>query len=133
MRQTITIFSDGASKGNPGPGGWGAVILLPDDTVVELGGHEDRTTNNRMELQAAINALLHVRHLTHDVTVNTDSKYLIQGITQWVKNWVKNGWTTQSREEVVNRDLWEILAAVIEQREEMKSITTWNYVAGHSG
>jgi ribonuclease HI len=133
-QKAITIFTDGASKGNPGPGGWAAVIFLPtEDKVVELGGHEDRTTNNRMELQGAINALLHIRHLPDDVTIHTDSSYLIQGITKWVKGWIKNGWTTQGREDVQNRDLWEILAAVMEEREEQDSTTEWKHVAGHSG
>jgi ribonuclease HI len=133
-KQTITIFTDGASRGNPGPGGWGAVILIPSEKkVVELGGHDDHTTNNRMELQGAINALLHIRHLTDDVVIHTDSSYLIQGITKWVRGWIKNGWTTQGREEVQNRDLWEILAAVMEEREEVKSATEWKHVSGHSG
>ncbi len=130
----ITIFTDGASKGNPGPGGWAAVILIPSENkVVELGGHEEHTTNNRMELQAGINALLHIRHLDDDVVIHTDSKYLIQGITTWVKGWIKNGWTTQGREEVQNRDLWEVLAAVMEERVEAKSDVEWKYVAGHNG
>jgi ribonuclease HI len=133
-KQPIKIFTDGASRGNPGPGGWGAVILLPDENkVVELGGHEDHTTNNRMEIQAAINALLHIRHLTDDVVIHTDSSYLIQGITTWVKGWVKNGWTTQGRDEVQNRDLWEILAAVVEEREEKASEAEWKHVSGHAG
>jgi ribonuclease HI len=133
-KNNITIFTDGASKGNPGPGGWAAVILLPrENKVVELGGHEEHTTNNRMELQAGINALLHIRHLSDDTVIYTDSSYLIQGITKWVKGWIKNGWTTQSREEVQNRDLWELLAAVMEERAEVKSITEWKHVDGHSG
>lgn len=130
----ITIFTDGASKGNPGPGGWAAVILLPQEKkVVELGGHEEHTTNNRMELQAGINALLHIRHLSDDVIIYTDSSYLVQGITTWVKGWIKNGWTTQGREEVQNRDLWELLAAVMEERTEIKSQTEWKHIAAHSG
>jgi ribonuclease HI len=133
-KEPIKIFTDGASRGNPGPGGWGAVILLPDENkVVELGGHEDHTTNNRMEIQAAINALLHIRHLSDNVIIHTDSSYLIQGITTWVKGWVKNGWTTQGRDEVQNRDLWEILAAVVEEREEKGSEAEWKHVSGHAG
>jgi ribonuclease HI len=132
--ETITIFSDGSSRGNPGPGGWAAVIAMPaEKRVVELGGREDRTTNNRMELTGALNALLHIKHLEDDVVVHTDSSYLIQGITKWVKGWIKNGWTTQNREEVINRDLWELLTAVLEQREEKGSTTSWKHVSGHAG
>ena len=88
--KSVTIFTDGASKGNPGPGGWGAVILF-DGKVVELGGKEVHTTNNRMEIEAAINALIHMKNIQEDITINTDSSYLISGVTDWVKNWVKNG------------------------------------------
>jgi len=131
---TIIIFTDGASRGNPGPGGWAAVIAMPvEDRAIELGGREEHTTNNRMELTSALNALLHIKHLEEDVVVNTDSSYLIQGITKWVKGWIKNGWTTQGREEVQNRDLWELLTAVLEGREDKGSKTDWQHVSGHAG
>lgn len=132
--ENITIFCDGSSRGNPGPGGWAAVIAMPaEKRTVELGGREEHTTNNRMELTAALNALLHIKHLDDDVIIHTDSSYLIQGITKWVKGWIKNGWTTQGKEEVQNRDLWELLAAVLEGREGSNSVVTWKHVSGHSG
>lgn len=134
QKQHITIFSDGSSRGNPGPGGWAAIVAIPKtDKVMELGGHADNTTNNRMELTGALNALLKIRHMKEEAVVHTDSSYLINGITKWVKGWVKNGWTTQGREEVLNRDLWELLAAVLEERESVGGKTKWVYVAGHAG
>jgi ribonuclease HI len=86
-----------------------------------------------MEIQGAINALLHVRHLPDDVILHTDSSYLIQGITKWVKGWLKNGWTTSTKEEVQNRDLWELLTSVLEEREYVKSEVIWKHVSGHQG
>jgi ribonuclease HI len=134
QENTIIIFTDGSSRGNPGPGGWASIIAMPgEDRAIELGGREEMTTNNRMELTGALNALLHIKHLDENVVVNTDSSYLIQGITKWVKGWIENGWTTQGREDVLNRDLWELLAAVMEGREEKGSETTWKQVAGHAG
>jgi len=134
-QKPITIFTDGASRGNPGPGGWGAVITLPQEgKIVELGGHDERTTNNRMEVQAAINAILHIKHLPDDVIIYTDSSYLLQGITEWVKDWIKNGWTTSTNEAVQNRDLWEVLAGVLFEREENKDYgsVSWKKVSGHA-
>jgi ribonuclease HI len=131
---TITIFTDGSSRGNPGAGGWGAVVIMPlEQRVVELGGHEGNTTNNRMEITAALNALLHIKHLNEDVVVYTDSSYLISGITQWVKGWLKNGWTTSTNEAVINRDLWELLTSVLETRRENGSTVEWKKVSGHAG
>ncbi len=131
-KDIITIFTDGSSSGNPGPGGWGAVIALPNDTVVEAGGHEEHTTNNRMELQAAIGAFLKIKHVPGDVVVHTDSSYVIQGITKWVHAWIKNGWVTSTKEQVLNKDLWEILTSLIYDREREATIT-WKRVSGHSG
>lgn len=122
----ITIFTDGASRGNPGKGGWGSVVV-ENENVIELGGNEDNTTNNRMELMAVIGALSTVKS-DEKITVNTDSSYVINGITKWVHGWKRNGWITKTKDEVLNRDLWEKLV----EAKEGKDID-WNYVGGHSG
>lgn len=119
------IFTDGASKGNPGPGGWGAVIMS-EELIQELGGGEEETTNNRMELTAAIQALDSLVD-TGDVTLFSDSSYLINGITKWVFGWEKNDWKTKTKVDVLNKDLWQ----------ELREKTTgkridWRYVPGHS-
>ena len=121
-----TIFTDGASRGNPGKGGWGCVVV-EKDKVVELGGREDDTTNNRMELEAVISALSIVKE-KDNITVNTDSSYVINGITKWVNGWKRNGWITKTKDEVLNRDFWERLVEVSEGKK-----INWNYVGGHSG
>ena len=121
----IYIFTDGASKGNPGPGGWGAVIQA-GELVVELGGVEGETTNNRMELTAALHALKHIKGMRGDVTVFTDSSYLINGITKWIFGWEKNNWKTKTKADVLNVDLWKKLLAVIGGEK-----ITWRYVPGH--
>jgi ribonuclease HI len=126
----ITIFTDGSSRGNPGPGGWGAIVRT-DTHVSELGGREEPTTNNRMELSAAITALEWVRleNLKNEsIQIFSDSKYVIQGITSWVSGWKRNGWKTAGKKDVENRDLWEKLAAAAQGLS-----VTWNYVEGHAG
>lgn len=126
---SITIYTDGSSRGNPGPGGWGAIIRT-DDEVRELGGREDHTTNNRMELSAAIGALTYVsqNNLKGSIVLQSDSKYVISGITSWVKGWQRNGWITAGKKEVENRDLWEVLDSV------SKNLSIeWKYVQGHAG
>ncbi len=130
MNKNVTIFSDGSSRGNPGPGGWGAIVT-DCEKVVELGGGEKYTTNNRMELLGAINALTSLGGSTsklEGVIINTDSSYVINGITKWVYGWQKNGWKSSLKEDVVNRDLWEKL---IEVSKGLK--IKWNYVGGHIG
>lgn len=122
----ITIFTDGASRGNPGRGGWGSVVV-ENDSVIELGGREDNTTNNRMELMGAIAGLSSVAK-GGAVTLNTDSSYVINGITKWVNGWMRNGWLTKTKDEVMNRDLWEKLVDAKEGKD-----VVWNYVGGHSG
>ena len=122
-------FADGAAKGNPGPGGWGVVIATPDGFVTELGGSARHTTNNRMELTAAIEALRHTRTSPRPIALHTDSTYVIRGIRQWIHNWRRRGWRTSTGADVVNRDLWEALAAL----ERGAGPVTWHYVAGHSG
>jgi len=121
----IYIFTDGASKGNPGPGGWGAVIQV-DESVVEHGGREIETTNNRMELTAALHALQHVKNSRQNITVFTDSSYLINGITKWIFGWEKNNWKTKTKAGVLNSDLWKRLRTVVSEKN-----ITWRYVPGH--
>src|SRR3989338_11268772 len=99
------IFTDGAARGNPGPGGWGAIVLTPD-TAYELGGREGHTTNNRMEMLAVISALESI-HDHEGIVINTDSAYVINGIMRWVIGWQKNNWKTTQKEDVLNKDLWE--------------------------
>ncbi|MFA6162695.1 MAG: ribonuclease HI [Methylobacter sp.] len=126
MSDPVIIYTDGACKGNPGPGGWG-VILSYKGKVKELYGGDPDTTNNRMELMAAIQAL---ETLTKpcSVRINTDSKYVLQGITEWMDNWKKRGWKTASRHPVKNEDLWRRLDAAI-----MRHDIEWIWVKGHSG
>lgn len=125
---SIRIFTDGSSRGNPGPGGWGAIIDL-GDRVVELGGRENRTTNNRMELTAALEALSWARSHSHrDATVFCDSKYVINGITSWIHGWQRNGWITSGKKEVENRDLWQALLAA-----SAPLSLVWKHVDGHAG
>ncbi len=125
MRE-YTVFTDGASKGNPGPGGYGGLIFEPD-TVVEIGGREEHTTNNRMELLAGIMALREIPSGL-PVTIYSDSRYVIQGITMWVYGWEKNGWVTKTKQEVLNKDLWSMLVSETRMRK-----VKWVYVAGHQG
>jgi ribonuclease HI len=122
----ITIYTDGSSRGNPGPGGWGAIIM-DGDKVKEIGGRENKTTNNRMEMMASIEALSKTLEGT-EVELHTDSNYLINGITKWVHSWAKNGWVTKTKEDVLNKDLWIRLKAETDTRK-----VTWQKVAGHSG
>lgn len=131
-RSHIIAFTDGAASGNPGPGGWGVVIVTPDDGVVELGGGEGHTTNNRMELMAAIAAVGHPVTASEEVRVYSDSVYVIRGITEWIDGWRKNGWKTAARKEVANRDLWERLLDLVETRTP-RSPVVWHHVKGHSG
>ena len=127
----IVAFSDGASKGNPGPGGWGVVIVTADGLVAELGGRAAHTTNNRMELTGAIEALSEVRNLAGRVAVYTDSTYVIKGISEWIWGWRRRGWKTAEGNEVLNRDFWEQLASLVEARG--KGGIEWHYVRGHVG
>ena len=123
---TITIYSDGACSGNPGPGGWAGRVKYPDGRIHELGGADPQTTNNRMELQAAIEALRFV-HTDDDIMMVTDSEYMLKGITQWIHGWKKRGWKTAAKKPVLNQDLWKALDAL-----NNKGIK-WEYTRGHSG
>lgn len=123
----ILIFTDGSSRGNPGPGGWGAIIRV-GDKVSELGGFEKHTTNNRMEMTAIVESLKYLGQTTEDITIYTDSKYTIDGITKWVSGWQRNGWITKNKTEVLNKDIWQELLAVSSAKK-----ITWHHVAGHVG
>jgi ribonuclease HI len=125
------VFTDGASKGNPGAGGWGAITITPDDMVTEIGGASPHTTNNKMELSGAIAALEAIADVAGPVTIYTDSTYLIQGITQWVFGWRSKGWRTSSGGDVLNRDLWERLLALTTARGPKR--IQWHWVRGHVG
>lgn len=129
-----SIYTDGACSGNPGPGGWGTVIYYTDGSVHELGGAEPQTTNNRMEMQAAIAALdyLLMSNQTEATSLYTDSEYVKNGITQWLAGWKKKGWKTSTGKPVLNQDLWKALddlQAKVNQRLQLQ----WRYVKGHSG
>ena len=134
-KNEIIIYTDGSSLGNPGPGGWGSVLLFPGGKVVELGGREKESTNNRMEMMAGIMALKEVekRKIKASVIkIHTDSAYLLNGITMWIHAWVKNNWKTKADEDVLNKDLWEILYKV-ESNLKNKYEIEWVKVAGHAG
>jgi ribonuclease HI len=131
-RGYIQIFSDGACSGNPGPGGWASVVLLPNDSVVELGGGDPATTNNRMEMAATVEALKYVAEIPGPVHFYTDSTYVIRGITQWIWGWKKRGWKTAEGADVSNRDLWEELGKVVTARGVSNKVD-WRYSRGHVG
>ncbi len=125
---TNIIFTDGSSRGNPGPGGWGAIVINEKlDLCTESGCGQPDTTNNRMELEAAINALESVEKNSENI-VYTDSSYLINGITKWVHGWRKNGWKTKTKDEVLNKDLWLRLLKACENKK-----IDFKYVGGHIG
>ena len=124
--KTVNIYTDGACRGNPGDGGWGVLIEYENITKKYFGG-ERNTTNNQMELKAAIEALK-VLNEPCEVNLTTDSKYVMQGITSWIKNWKKNNWKNSSKKDVKNKDLWVLLDQASE-----KHIIKWNWVKGHAG
>ena len=124
-RPKIVIYTDGACSGNPGPGGWGA-ILISGSHHKELSGGEAMTTNNRMELTAAIQALASLKKPS-DVLLYTDSNYLKDGITKWIHGWKRNGWRTADKKPVKNADLWQQLEAVL-----AKHKLDWQWVKGHA-
>ena len=129
--QPIVVFTDGASKGNPGPGGWGVIIATPDGHVRELGGRSPSTTNNKMELTGAIEALTRLQATPGRIAVYTDSTYVIKGIREWVHSWKRRGWKTAGGTDVMNRDLWERLDRLVAARG--PRAITWHYVRGHVG
>ena len=122
----IELFTDGACRGNPGPGGWG-VLLREEGHEWTLSGSEMNTTNNRMELAAAINGLAYFTE-AKEIALTTDSQYVRQGITQWIHGWRRNGWRTSAKQPVKNQDLWQALDALA-----AKHSVSWHWVKGHSG
>lgn len=131
FKSTI-VFTDGACTGNPGPGGWAAVIARPDGSVQELGGGSPQTTNNRMEMAGALNALRKLdSEQDHDIIIYTDSVYVIRGITQWIWGWRRNGWKNAEGKEVTNQDMWEELSKAVGALKPAK--IEWKYVRGHTG
>lgn len=128
----IVIYTDGACSGNPGPGGWGSVVVTPQLEVYELGGAENPSTNNRMEVSAALCALQSIAGIDLPVHIYTDSTYLIRGITQWIWGWRKKGWKTADGKDVSNKDLWEELSRVVSARKASAKIE-WKWVRGHTG
>ncbi len=131
MTDSVIIYTDGGCSGNPGPGGWGCVVIYNGDAR-QLSGGEKVTTNNRMELTAAIQALSVVYNTEKlrdlPVQVFIDSQYVKNGITSWIKNWKKNGWKTASKKPVLNQDLWQQLDTLA-----LSLNVEWNWVKGHAG
>ena len=125
-KETVEIFTDGACSGNPGPGGWGALLRYKGKEK-ELHGGEAETTNNRMEMMAAIRALEALKRESW-VEITTDSNYLRDGITKWIHGWKKNGWRTAAKKPVKNKDLWERLDRALGKHE-----ISWHWIKGHSG
>lgn len=123
---SVEIFTDGACSGNPGPGGWGAILRYGGHEK-ELKGGEERTTNNRMELMAAISALEALKKPSH-VDLHTDSEYVKNGITAWIHNWKRNGWRTADKKPVKNAELWQRLEQSLEHHD-----VKWHWVKGHAG
>ena len=126
MTPKVTIYTDGACKGNPGPGGWGA-ILFYGDKKKEISGGEPGTTNNRMELMAAIQAL-ELLNRPCKVELHTDSQYVMKGIQEWIRGWKARGWKTADKSPVKNDDLWKRLDAARERHD-----VDWRWVKGHAG
>jgi len=122
----VEVFTDGACKGNPGPGGWGALLRMGGHEK-ELSGSEPATTNNRMEMTAVIRALEALKQPCH-VTLHTDSRYVIDGMTKWIHGWQKNGWINASKKPVLNADLWQNLIAAARRHR-----IDWVWVRGHDG
>lgn len=162
----ITIYTDGSSRGNPGPGGWGAILLVEspkvhkvesgyeiEDQVIELGGREDMTTNNRMELLGAIkglqevespkvhkvksdtdtNSLYPIPYTLATVEICTDSQYVKKGMTEWIDGWIKREWKGSTKKPVLNKDLWEALKKEEDRLKNSGVKVMWKYVPGHSG
>ena len=126
MKETVIIYTDGACRGNPGPGGWGVVLQYKENKKELYGGEQD-TTNNRMEMMAAIKALESLSR-SCKVRISTDSQYVLKGITEWMQNWKKRGWKTAAKKPVKNEDLWRRLDAAVVPHD-----IEWIWVKGHAG
>ena len=145
-KEKIIIYTDGSSSGNPGPGGWAAVILFhphpaspllrgrSKEGVFEIGGGEKMTTNNRMELTAVIKALDYFTNFKNfKFIIHTDAEYVLKGITQWARNWQKNGWRTKNRKPVLNQDLWRELIVIEAKIGTIGGKVEWKLVPAHAG
>jgi len=121
------IYTDGACSGNPGPGGWGAIILNEEKNEIHISGEEKSTTNNRMELTAPIMALRKIKKFSK-IIIYTDSTYLKNGITTWIKNWEKNGWMSANKKPIKNKDLWVILNKLSKEK-----VIDWKWIKAHAG
>jgi len=128
--RSIVVFTDGAAKGNPGPGGWAAIVVAPGGRVRELGGGSRHTTNNRMELTGPIEALSYLKQSSGRVAIYTDSTYVIRGIREWIPGWQRRGWRTMEGKDVLNRELWERLWDLVQKH---AGGVEWHYVRGHVG
>ncbi len=134
FKNQIVIFTDGACSGNPGKGGWGAVIYFPRGHIQELGGSSFHTTNNKMEMSATIEALKKIRAADGDqIWLYTDSTYVIRGITQWIWGWKKKGWINAEGGEVTNQELWKDLEREVMRLKKINIAIDWRYVRGHTG
>lgn len=126
MSCTVYLYTDGACKGNPGPGGWGYLLKCGEKSIQDSGSEKD-TTNNRMELMAVINGLSKLNRFCN-VIISTDSQYVKNGMEEWIHNWKKNGWKSSNKKPVKNVDLWQQLDALVQ-----KFNVSWEWVKGHSG
>lgn len=132
FEKSLVIFTDGSSLGNPGPGGWGAVLAFSKlDEAIELGGSKIETTNNAMELTAVVSALSYAVHNTEPIHILTDSQYVINGVTGWMYGWAKNGWVTKDGDEIKNKHNWKTLYELVQERG--KDSISWHHVRGHVG
>lgn len=129
----ITIYTDGSSLGNPGPGGWGAVFVLPEGKVKELGGSEAQTTNNKMELTAVLRTLEELQKISGDTPAEVimDSKYVLQGVETWMYGWEQNGWVTKGKTEVKSRDLWEAVLKNVREVKKSREVS-FKHIPGHA-
>lgn len=127
MIKKLTIYTDGACSGNPGPGGWGAVLIHPDGKIVEMSGGEENTTNNRMEIMGFLSPV-EALESKYEIDVHTDSKYLCDGANSWLKNWKRNGWRTADKKPIKNEDLWRRIDEALGRH-----LIQIHWVRGHNG
>lgn len=134
MKDGILIFTDGACSGNPGPGGFGAIVINPfNKKVFELGNSDSATTNNKMEMLAVIRSLEVLNDFENQIYIITDSTYVIRGITQWIWGWKKRSWQTSEGKDVSNKELWLRLDALVQKRKSKNQLVQWKHVRGHQG
>jgi ribonuclease HI len=132
ITKKILLFTDGACSGNPGPGGFGSILVYPEGKIKELGEGRADTTNNRMEMVAVLKGLVEASKTKGDFLILTDSTYVIQGLTKWMFGWKKRGWLTADGKPVVNKDIWQELDKAVQLRQSLGKVD-WGYVRGHQG